>query len=117
LSIENESLPKIIIINNTINLFLKTAIKILVISHHNSFQVLFDKVASVISFEKCIYILALEMDSPGNQQCANCIGTLSFPILYAPTARIASNRHLGRTENSRSSEYADSGFNVNTFNT
>jgi len=28
----------------------------------------------------CIYILALEMASPGNGQCANCIGTLSFCI-------------------------------------
>jgi len=27
-----------------------------------------------------IYILALEMASPGNQHCATCIGTLSFPI-------------------------------------
>ena len=25
-------------------------------------------------------MLALEMASPGNQHCANCIGTLSFPI-------------------------------------
>jgi len=35
-----------------------------------------------IFFEKYIYILALEMASPGNQHCANCIGTLSFPTLY-----------------------------------
>jgi len=68
--------PKIII-DDTINLFLKTAIRILVISNHNSFRVLFDKIASV--FEKYIYILALEMASPGNQHCANCIGALSFP--------------------------------------
>jgi len=29
-----------------------------------------------------IYILAseVEMASPGNQHCANCIGTFSFPI-------------------------------------
>jgi len=31
-------------------------------------------------FEKYIYILALELASLGNQHCANCIGTLSFPI-------------------------------------
>jgi len=68
--------PKIII-DDTINLFLKTAIRILVISNHNSFRVLFDKIASV--FEKYIDILALEMASPGNQHCANCIGALSFP--------------------------------------
>jgi len=30
--------------------------------------------------EKYIYILSLEMASPGNQHCASCIGTLSFPI-------------------------------------
>jgi len=29
-----------------------------------------------ILFEKYIYILALEMDSPGNLHCANCIDTL-----------------------------------------
>jgi len=26
------------------------------------------------------FILALEMASPGNQHCGNCIGTLSSPI-------------------------------------
>jgi len=43
--------------------------------------VLFGKILSYILFEKYIYILALEMTSTGNQHCANCIGTLSFPIL------------------------------------
>jgi len=53
---------------------------ILLISQHNSFRLLFDKNASYILFEKKhIYILALEMASSGNQHCANCIGTLSFP--------------------------------------
>jgi len=35
-------------------------------------------------FEKYIYIyiIALEMASPGNQHCASCIGTLSFPIKH-----------------------------------
>jgi len=42
--------------------------------------VLFDKIASVCLFEKYIYTLALEMGSAGNQHCANCIGTLSFPV-------------------------------------
>jgi len=28
-----------------------------------------------------LYYLALEMASPLNQHCANCIGTLSFPVL------------------------------------
>jgi len=42
------------------NLFLNTAISILVISCHNSFRVLFDKIASVILFEKCIHIVITE---------------------------------------------------------
>ena len=42
-SIVNENVPKIIINDNN---FL-TAISILLISNHNSFRVLFDKVASV----------------------------------------------------------------------
>jgi len=39
-----------------------------------------DKIASVYFIEKYIYILALEVASPGNQHCANCIGKLSFPM-------------------------------------
>ena len=31
-------------------------------------------------FVKYIYILALEMASPGDEHCASCIGTLSFPV-------------------------------------
>jgi len=31
-----------------------------------------------------MYILALEMASLGNEHCANCIGTLSFPISVPP---------------------------------
>ena len=43
---------------------------------------LFDKIALVyILFEKYIYSLSLEMAGPGNQHCANCIGTLLFPIV------------------------------------
>jgi len=43
----NEIVPKIIM-NDRINLFLKTVISILLISNHNSFRgVLFDKIASV----------------------------------------------------------------------
>ena len=30
-----------------------------------------------------IYIFALEMASPGKQHCANCIGTVSFPVRTA----------------------------------
>jgi len=52
----------------------------LVISNNNSFRVLFDKNAFIYLLEKYMYILALEMASRGNQHCASCIGTLSFPI-------------------------------------
>ena len=48
----------------------------MVISNHSSFRVLFDKIASVSLFEKYINILELEMASPGNRHCANCIGAL-----------------------------------------
>jgi len=40
-----------------------------------------------ILFYKYINILTLEMASSGNRHCANCVGTLSFPIL----ARIGAN--------------------------
>jgi len=47
----------------------------------NSFRVLFEKkLLPYILFQKCVYILALEMASPGNQHCANYIGTLLFPM-------------------------------------
>ena len=48
---------------------------------------MFDKITSVnILFEKDIfrrYISALEMASSGNQHCANCVGTLWFPVRRA----------------------------------
>jgi len=56
----------------------------LVISNHNSFRVCLIKLLPYISFEKYINILALEMASPGNQHCANCIGAPSVPILCFP---------------------------------
>ena len=52
----------------------------MVISKQNSFRVLFDKIASEYFIWKISDILASEMVSPGNQHCANCIGTLSFPF-------------------------------------
>ena len=53
------------------------------------------KLLPYILFEKYIYILALKMASPGNQHCANCIGTLSFPINQRPTGvrRKTATRH------------------------
>ena len=44
--IGNESVPKVII-NDTMKCFSETALSILVISNHNSFRVLFDKIAFV----------------------------------------------------------------------
>jgi len=38
------------------------------------------KLLPYILFEKYIYNLASLAASPGNRHCANCIGTLSFPI-------------------------------------
>jgi len=46
------------------------------------------KSLSCILSEKYIYILAPEMASPGNQHCANCIGTLSFPILLTVVEKV-----------------------------
>jgi len=53
----------------------------MVIANHISFRVLFDKIASVYFIrKKYICIFALETATPGNQHCASCIDTLSFPI-------------------------------------
>ena len=52
------------------------------------------KLLPCILFEKYIYVLALEMASPGNQHCANCIGTLSFPKLYRIYLTGSSGLHL-----------------------
>jgi len=49
----NEGVPKIIL-NNTVSLLFKTAICVLVISNHNNFQLLFDKIASVY-FTRCYF--------------------------------------------------------------
>jgi len=57
---------------------------ILVMSHHNSFRVPFDEIASVYFILKIyiyILLLATDMARPRNQHCANCIGTLSFSLL------------------------------------
>ena len=47
----DDSVPKIIV-NDTINAFLKTAVGILPISNHNSLRVLADKIASVYFISK-----------------------------------------------------------------
>ena len=79
--IQNKSVPKIIL-NEKINLLSKTAISILVISNYNSFQVQFDKIASIYFMQKIYIYLHFRTGNgqPGNQHCANCISALSFPI-------------------------------------
>ena len=71
-------MPKIII--NDIY-FKKTSISILAISNHNSFRVLFDKIASVYFIWKIYLYLYFSIGNGRHrdQHCANCIGTLSFP--------------------------------------
>ena len=76
--IGNESVPKIII-NDTI-IFLNCN------QHFANFKIItvswccLTKLLLYIFVQKYIQLLALEIASPGNQHCANCIGTLSFPI-------------------------------------
>ena len=78
-AIGDESVSKIIT-SNTINIFL-TAIGIFAISNHNRIRALFDKIASVYFIWKNIFLFStLEIASPGNQHCASCIDTLSFPM-------------------------------------
>jgi len=48
-----------------------------------------------ILFEKYIYILTPEMARQENQYCANCIGTLSFPVSGAVSFRCERDFILG----------------------
>jgi len=81
------------------NFFLKLQSAFLVISNHNSFRVLFGKIASVYFIWK-IYVglyFSIGMAGPGNRNCANCIGTLSLPIsqwswLCNPTKHLQSDK-------------------------
>ena len=58
------------------------------ISKHNIFRVLFVKTAYVyFTWKFYIYSLALELAISGNQQCANCIGTLLFRTQFHESAR------------------------------
>jgi len=82
LMIGNKSVTKIII-NDTVNLFLMQ-------SPFWQFQTItvsdrcLIKLLPYILVEKYIYILALEMARPGNQQhCASCIGAHVFCSLYS----------------------------------
>jgi len=91
--IGKETVPKIAI-NDTINYYFKLQHFFLVFClffslyrlvmnkvAHNSLRVCcFIKLLPYILFAKNICILALAMAKPVNQQCASCIGTLTFPI-------------------------------------
>ena len=77
--IGNERVPKITIID-TIKLFFKLHSAFWLFQTITVFECCLIKLLPYILFEKYIYILALEMASPGNRHCASCIGTLSFPI-------------------------------------
>ena len=80
--------------NDTSNLFLNCDAHFALISNRNSFRVLFDKIAFVrFTWKNMFILLTLKMASPGNQHCANCIGTLSFPI--TTRLRSAVSRHWG----------------------
>ena len=81
ITIGNKIVPKIIIYDTNL-FFFKTAVSILLTSKHNSFRVLFDKIASVYFIRKIgyIYILAMEMASPWNQHLCH---TLLFPMTKA----------------------------------
>jgi len=98
LVIGNESVPKTIT-NNTINLFFLNSINILLVSNHNTFRLLFDRTASIFMYfiSKNIFVLALEMVSPGNQHCANSIGTLSFHIPISSRSEPGRQRNAGET--------------------
>jgi len=72
----NESVPKITI-NNTVNLFLKIAINILVIQTITVSESVWQN-CFCIFYLKNIFLIILA--SQGNQHCASCIGTLSFHI-------------------------------------
>jgi len=73
----NESVPKIIT-NDNFFLNLRSAFwqfQTITVSERCLMKLL-----PYIVFKKHINILALEMTSPGNRHCDNCINALSFPI-------------------------------------
>jgi len=49
-----------------------------------------------ILYENCIYLLAIEMASPGNQHCANCFGALSIPVILLTCCTEKQRRFIKR---------------------
>jgi len=78
-TIGKESVPKIVV-NNTVNLFFTLQSAFWQVQTITVSECCLTKLLPNILFEKYICMLALKMASPGDQHCANCIGTLSFPI-------------------------------------
>ena len=76
--IENESVPNTII-NGTIIFFLNCSIRLGNFKPSVS-ECCLIKLFPCILFEKYINISALVTVSPGNRNCANCIGALSFHV-------------------------------------
>jgi len=89
----NENVPKIIdMINSTINHFFKLLSAFCWFRTIAVSECCLIKLLPCILFENYIYILALEMASPGNRHCANCIGTLSFPACFYYGALISNEK-------------------------
>jgi len=59
--------------------------------------ILFEYIYFKNTSENYMHILALEMASTGNQHCANCIGTLSFPVAISLLIS-HSQRGVGKSE-------------------
>jgi len=62
----------------------------LLILHHNSFQVLFDKIVYVYFIWKIYTTLVSEMASVGNQHCAICIGTVLVSYVWCSVTTLLS---------------------------
>jgi len=65
------------------------------------------KLLPYILFKKYLCILVLEMASPGNQQCAICIGTLSFRISASKQAQTDERDRLDGTSKEQRTRQKD----------
>jgi len=84
------SVPQGTFLGSATNSFLNSNFSILVTSNYNTVsECCLIKLLPYILFEKYICILALEMASPGDQHCADCIGTRSFPVYKTTGLRSA----------------------------
>ena len=91
--------------NNSQNEFIFKAaiIIILIISNHNNFRLLFDKLLPYILFEKYIYIFSSEMASPREPALGQLYRhTISFPtaMVVSRTSTVANSLLSTYTQNS-----------------